>query len=77
VLEHVGPYEELARSYRLMSEAIEEHGFEPAGDPRELYHSDPAEVPDPNDYVTEIIWPIGPEGEFNPSGDRFERRVAP
>jgi hypothetical protein len=37
--------------------------------------TDPAEVADPADYVTEIIWPIGPEGDLDPSRDLFRRRV--
>jgi DNA-binding transcriptional MerR regulator len=64
VLNHVGPYEQLARSYRLMAEAMERHGLASAGDPVELYESDPDQVADPKDYVTVIEWPIGPEGEL-------------
>jgi DNA-binding transcriptional MerR regulator len=64
VLKHVGPYEELSRSYRLMTEAMEEHGLVPAGDPVEWYESNPQEVPDPKDYVTVIEWPIGPDGKL-------------
>jgi DNA-binding transcriptional MerR regulator len=64
VLKHVGPYEELSRSYRLMTEAMEEHGLVAAGDPVEWYTSNPQEVPDPKDYVTIIEWPIGPEGKL-------------
>jgi effector-binding domain-containing protein len=65
VLKHVGPMEELSRSYRLMMEAMEEHGLVVAGDPVEWYESNPQEVPDPNDYVTVIEWPIGPEGKLS------------
>ena len=75
VFKHNGPYETLSRSYRLMSEVMAEHGLRPAGDPREIYWTDPADVADPNDYVTEIIWPIGPEGELRPAEDRLTRRV--
>jgi DNA-binding transcriptional MerR regulator len=57
VAKHVGPYEELGRSYRLMAEAMEQR------DPVEWYESDPQQVPDPKDYVTVIEWPIGPEGQ--------------
>jgi DNA-binding transcriptional MerR regulator len=64
VMKHVGPYEELSRSYRLMTEAMEEHELVPAGDPVEWYESDPQEVPDPKDYVTIIEWPIGPDGKL-------------
>lgn len=62
VMTHVGPYEDLGRSYRLMAEAMERRGLVSAGDPVEWYESDPQEVPDPKDYVTIIEWPIGPEG---------------
>lgn len=76
VFKHVGPYRELGRSYRLMSEVMEENGLEPAGDPREIYETDPEEVPDPKDYVTLIVWPIGPGGELRAEADRvFQRRV--
>lgn len=64
VATHIGPYEELARSYRVMAEAMEKHGLVSAGDPVEWYESDPQEVPDPKDYVTVIEWPIGPEGDL-------------
>ena len=62
VFEHIGPYEALGRSYRLMSEAMEKRGLVPAGAPVEWYESNPEEVPDPNDYVTIIEWPVAPEG---------------
>lgn len=75
VLEHKGPYEELGRSYRLMSEVMERQGLHPAGDPVEVYWSNPEEVADPNDYVTTIEWPIAEGGEWPPPGDLFERRV--
>lgn len=64
VIKHVGPYEDLGRSYRLMAEAMERQGLVSAGDPVEWYESDPQEVPDPKDYVTIIEWPIGWEGKL-------------
>jgi effector-binding domain-containing protein len=63
VAKHVGPYEELGRSYRLMAEAMEQRGLVSASDPVEWYESDPQQVPDPKDYVTMIEWPINPEGQ--------------
>jgi DNA-binding transcriptional MerR regulator len=74
VMKHVGPYEVLSNSYRLMSELMEEEGLTSVGDPREHYITDPDEVADPNDYETRIIWPIGPGGELNPRGT-FKKRV--
>ena len=68
VMKHVGPYTALGKSYRLMSEVMEENGLTPADAPREIYVTDPEEVSDPNEYETLIVWPIGPEGELNPGG---------
>jgi effector-binding domain-containing protein len=53
-----GPYSGLSGAYRALYEWILEHGHEVAGDPREIYYTDPDEVPDPTDYVTGIIWPL-------------------
>jgi DNA-binding transcriptional MerR regulator len=61
VMKHVGPYEELGRSYRVMAEQLEERGLTPASAPVEWYESDPQQVPDPMDYVTIIEWPISME----------------
>jgi DNA-binding transcriptional MerR regulator len=76
VMKHTGPYDALPSSYRLMSELMEEEGLTATGDPREHYVTNPDEVPDPNDYETLIVWPIGPEGTLNPKGT-FKRRVPP
>jgi len=75
VLEHKGPYEELGRSYRLMSEVMERQGLTSAGDPVEVYWADPQQVTDPNDYVTTIEWPIADGGEWPPADDYFKRRA--
>jgi effector-binding domain-containing protein len=74
-MKHTGPYDELSRSYRLMSEVMERDGLTPAGAPREVYVSDPAEVASPNDYETLIVWPIGPDGALQTSSDVFQRRI--
>jgi hypothetical protein len=37
---------------------MERKGYEPNGPPREIYYSDPDEMPDPADYVTGIVWPL-------------------
>ena len=58
---HKGPYEELGRSYRALGHWFEEHELETAGDPREIYWTDPEELDDPAEGVTEIAWPIPPE----------------
>jgi DNA-binding transcriptional MerR regulator len=74
VYKHVGPYGELHTAYRLMTEVMERNGLTAANAPIEWYETNPEEVPDPNDYVTIIEWPIGPEGELSePTEDVFTR----
>jgi DNA-binding transcriptional MerR regulator len=75
VFKHTGPYDALGRSYRLMSEVMADGGLQPAGDPVELYETDPKEVENPNDYETVIVWPVGPEGDLPKPQDTFQRRV--
>ena len=58
VYRHVGPYEELAATYRRLAEAMDAAGIEPGAEPREIYESDPQEVTDPREYVTQIVWPV-------------------
>lgn len=73
--EHRGPYQHLTGSYRLLEQVIAENNLTPTSDPREVYVTDPEEVSEPADYVTEIVWPIGPEGELNENQDVFKRRI--
>jgi DNA-binding transcriptional MerR regulator len=61
VMKHVGPYEELGRSYRMLAEEMEERGLKASAAPVEWYETDPKEVADPNDYVTIIEWPVETE----------------
>jgi effector-binding domain-containing protein len=37
---------------------VREHGHEIAGPAREIYLTDPGEISDPADYLTEIQFPI-------------------
>jgi DNA-binding transcriptional MerR regulator len=53
-----GPYSHLRDAYRALYEWIDEQGYEVDSDPREIYYTDPDEVPDPVDYVTGIVWPV-------------------
>ena len=55
---HRGPYEELDRSYRELAALMEREGLVAAGAPRELYPTNPEEVLDPADWITEIQMPI-------------------
>jgi DNA-binding transcriptional MerR regulator len=53
-----GPYHELCTGYRELWAWIEDQRLEPAGNPREIYLTSPAEVPDPANYLTELVWPV-------------------
>jgi effector-binding domain-containing protein len=56
--EHRGHYNELDRSYRALQELVEREGLTIAGEPREVYWTDPEDLPDPADWLTEIQFPI-------------------
>lgn len=56
--EHRGHYSELHRSYRDLEALVEAEGLVKDGEPREIYVTDPAEVVDSADWVTEIQLPI-------------------
>ncbi len=58
VMTYLGPYDELAAAYGELADWIAERGEEPAGDPWEVYHSDPAKEPDPERWRTEIVMPV-------------------
>jgi effector-binding domain-containing protein len=72
-LVHRGPYEELSRSYRAVGHWFERQGLETVGDPREIYWTDPKEVEDPAEWVTEVVWPIAPNQaeRARGSGEKF------
>ena len=74
-MRHRGPYDRLPESYRLLEQVMSQSGLEPTDAPREIYVTDPQEVSDPTEYVTEIAWPIGPDGELVKSDDVFTQRV--
>ncbi|HEX7994955.1 MAG TPA: MerR family transcriptional regulator [Streptosporangiaceae bacterium] len=55
---HVGDYEKLEDSYRILGMWVADHG-DPANLPvREMYLVGEAETDDPEQYRTEICWPI-------------------
>lgn len=55
---HVGPYDRLPDAYAAMEQWIEAEGLKIAGPPWESYITDPAHVPDPKDWKTEVFWPV-------------------
>ena len=54
---HRGHYEELDRSYRALQAVVELEGLTTTGAPREIYWTDPEELP-PVEWLTEIQFPI-------------------
>jgi DNA-binding transcriptional MerR regulator len=58
VIVHDGDYEDLEHTYRELGSWVASHG-EPVDLPvRELYVVGPGDTDDPNQYRTEICWPI-------------------
>lgn len=55
---HSGAYDKLTEAHAAVQVWIEEQGFKSAGDPWEVYVTDPADYPNPADWKTEIFWPI-------------------
>lgn len=53
-----GPYSELPSMYAKMSQWIEKEGYEIAGPTYEIYLTDPHTNISPDDYVTEVYFPV-------------------
>ncbi|HEV8068165.1 MAG TPA: AraC family transcriptional regulator [Planctomycetaceae bacterium] len=56
---HFGPYDQLQAAYAALEEWIAQNGFRPAGAPWESYLNDPGDYPNPQDWKTEVCWPVG------------------
>ncbi len=56
---HEGPYETLAATYDRIEAWLARNGLVAGPGPWEVYLTDPAEVADPADYLTEVVWPLG------------------
>ena len=55
---HSGPYEMLAEAHAAIQQWIETQGLRAAGPPWEIYTTDPADYPDPQDWKTDVFWPL-------------------
>ena len=55
---HSGPYDKLQAAYAALEEWIAVNGFHPADAPWEAYLNDPADHPNPQDWKTEVCWPL-------------------
>jgi DNA-binding transcriptional MerR regulator/effector-binding domain-containing protein len=56
---HRGDHDGLPDVYRAFEPAIRERGLEPLELVREHYVGHPKNTPDPADYETRIVWPVG------------------
>jgi effector-binding domain-containing protein len=55
---YIGPYEGLGPAWQESSKLLAEAGHKHTGKGWETYLSDPSEVTDPKEYVTELNWVI-------------------
>jgi AraC family transcriptional regulator len=55
---HSGPYDQLQNAYAAVEEWIAANGLHPNGAPWEAYLNDPADHPNPQDWKTEVHWPL-------------------
>lgn len=55
---HKGPYDTLNLGHEAIQKWMMENGEEAGGPPWEVYITDPGEVPDPAEWLTEIIHPL-------------------
>ena len=55
---HVGPYEALHRTYAVLEQALAAAKLTPTGPARESYETNPEDEPDPQKWVTRIVWPV-------------------
>lgn len=55
---HGGLYDQLSATYVAMERWMDTNGTRPGGAPWESYITDPADYPNPEDWRTEIYWPL-------------------
>lgn len=55
---HQGPYEALGKTYDELMQWMGSHGLKPHREMWEVYMTDPQHQPDPNDWRTEVYWPV-------------------
>lgn len=56
---HTGPYDTLPETYGAIEKWIEDNGHTRNGPSWDWYVTDPGEVTDPNEWKTEVYFPIG------------------
>ena len=56
---HEGAYDSLGSTHHAIEKQLADAGQKPAGPPREIYLTDPGQVPNPADWRTQVAWPVG------------------
>jgi len=54
----MGPYEESGQAHYAIDDYMKKNGLEMAGNPWEVYRTDPGMEPDTSKWITEIYYPI-------------------
>ncbi len=57
---HAGSYDGLGDAHAAVEQFIADSGLDKAGPLREIYLTDPGEVPNPADWRTQLVWPVVP-----------------
>lgn len=57
---HTGPYDGLGDAHAAVEQYLHQIGRKASGPLREVYLTDPGEVPNPEEWKTQIIWPLEP-----------------
>lgn len=55
---HTGAYDGLGDAHAALDVFLHENGLTAAGPLREVYLTDPGEVPNPDEWKTQLIWPV-------------------
>jgi effector-binding domain-containing protein len=55
---HVGPYDGMSETYEALEGWIRSQGREPGDAPWEVYLRSYAEVQNPSELTTEVVWPV-------------------
>jgi AraC family transcriptional regulator len=58
VTTHTGPYDKLPEAVTALGQWIAQQGLTPQDGPWESYITDPGQHPDPQDWKTEVFWPV-------------------
>jgi len=55
---HAGPYDSIGQAYQALYAWIQEHGHETDGPPREVYLVSFGQTQNPDEFRTELAWPL-------------------